>query len=171
MRSRVILFCLLVGLGYWTFLYAYPYVVQMGFELKIGKERNRLIHSKLPSPSTPDTPNPDFIYSLVFYDLSNGDLRLTGKIPDGLDYFSIAFYQSNTFFYRLLKSQDFKEDRFEVILSEMHDTTSLGNVKNVVSPSKTGTIIFRYLCKSQGDINYISEMQKKSFLTLVRNDD
>jgi len=171
MRSRVILFFLLVGLGYWTFLYTYPYVVQKAFELKIGKERNTLIHSKLPSPATPDTPNPDFIYTLVFYDLSNGTLRLTGKIPDGLDYFSIAFYQSNTFFYQLLKPQDFREDHFEVILSDMHDTKSTGNVVNVVSPSKTGTIIFRYLCKSQRDTNYISEMQKKSFLTLVRNDD
>ncbi len=171
MKSRVVLFILLGVLGYWTFLYVYPYVVQKAVELKIGKERNSLIHSKLPSPTTPDTPNPDFIYTLVFYDLSNGNLRLTGKVPDGLDYFSIAFYQSNTFFYQLLKPKDFKEGQFEIMLSDMHDFTSSSNVVNVVSPSKTGTIIFRYLCKRQTDINYISEVQKKSFLTLVRNDE
>jgi hypothetical protein len=171
MKSRTILFILLGALGYWTFLYVYPYVVQKGFELKIGKERNSLIHSKLPSPTTPDTPNPDFIYTLIFYDLNNGNLRLTGKVPDELDYFSIAFYQSNTFFYQLLKPKDFKEDQFEIMLSDMYDSASSSNVINVVSPSKTGTIIFRYLCKRQTDINYISEMQRKSFLTLVRNDE
>jgi hypothetical protein len=171
MKSRVIIFVLLVVLGYYTFLFAYPYAIQMAFELKIGKERNRFLHSKLPSPSTPDTPNPDFIYTLVFYDLSRGNLRLAGKIPERLEYFSIAFYQSNTFFYQLLKPQDFKDGQFEIMLSEMHASKSPDNAVHVVSPSKTGTIIFRYLCKSQRDTHYIDEVQKKSFLTLVRNEE
>lgn len=75
----------------------------MAVEYKLDAKKNVLIHTKSPSPSTPYTPNPDLIYSIGFYDLSNGELQLSGDIPVDLAYFSIAFYESNTSHFAIMK--------------------------------------------------------------------
>ena len=78
-----------------------PNIIYKVFHYKIVNNQNvhdnELKHFDIPNDQSRDVvmPNPDFLYSISFYDLSNGDLNLKGKMPDST-YWSVSFYKPNT---------------------------------------------------------------------------
>jgi uncharacterized membrane protein len=136
----------------------------MAIEYKLDAKKNLLIHTKSPSPSTPYTPNPDLIYSIGFYDLSNGELQLSGDIPVDLAYFSIAFYQSNTSHFAILKKESFKHNHFQIALTQNKSLPIDKETVRVVSPTKSGTIIIRYYCRDKKEASQIADIQKNTSL-------
>lgn len=168
MKSRLTIAILLFLLGIWMCLYFYPYFFQQAIEYKLGATKNVLIHTKSPSPATPYTPNPDLIYSVAFYDLYKGDLQLSGLIPDDLAYFSIVFYQSNTSHFAILKKENFKHSHFQITLKQNNSLPSDKETIQVISPTKTGTIIIRYYCRDKKEAGKIAEIQKNTQLFVNR---
>ncbi len=166
MKARLIIGFLLAALGFWSYFVAYPYFIQAAIEWKISKGKNILLHSKLPTSKTPDSPNPDFIYSIAFYDLKDGDLLLTGKVPEGLDYFSIAFYGSNTLFYSIVKP-DQKSDTYAIRLVKKSQRTTDNSQTVIESPSEKGTLILRYMCRNSRDLTSIAKIQEVTRLSSV----
>jgi uncharacterized membrane protein len=164
MRLRFAIAFLLFLLGIWIYVLAYPYLFQLAIEYKLDSKKNVFIHTQSPSPLTPYTPNPDLIYSIAFYDLSKGDVELKGEIPVDLPYFSIAFYQSNTSHFAVLKKESFKDTTFNITLTQHKTLQSNKKGIEVFSPTKTGTLVIRYYCNNKKAASTIAAFQKNTQL-------
>lgn len=101
-------------------------------------------------------PNPDFIYSALFYDVSEKELIVTGLLPDST-YGSIAFYDDRCqpyFVYNNLDTQ--RRGSFALTLSKEDSSASKVHVK-----TNRGVIICRYLLKGDSAYHRMRAYQSK----------
>jgi len=140
-----------------------PNIVYGVFHNKIEKNQsigdNEIKHFDIPNYNSRDVvmPNPDFLYSVSFYDLSSGDLKLKGNMPDST-YWSVSFYKPNTINWYVKNDKEFNSNRLELNLT-------INNTKgeNIIhSPVKKGLMIIRILVekKDQNSIDYYKSLQK-----------
>ena len=140
-----------------------PNIVYGVFHNKIEKnqgiEDNEIKHFDIPNYKSRDVvmPNPDFLYSVSFYDLSSGDLKLKGNMPDST-YWSVSFYKPNTINWYVKNDKEFNSNKLELNLT-------INNTKgeNIIhSPVKKGLMIIRILVenKDQNSIDYYKSLQK-----------
>ena len=140
-----------------------PNIVYGVFHNKIEKNQdigdNEIKHFDIPNYKSRDVvmPNPDFLYSVSFYDLSSGDLKLKGNMPDST-YWSVSFYKTNTINWYVKNDKEFNSNRLELNLT-------INNTKgeNIIhSPVKKGLMIIRILVenKDQNSIDYYKSLQK-----------
>ena len=140
-----------------------PNIVYGDFNNKIEKNKdigdNEIKHFDIPNYKSRDVvmPNPDFLYSVSFYDLSSGDLKLKGNMPDST-YWSVSFYKPNTINWYVKNDKEFNSNRLELNLT-------INNTKgeNIIhSPVKKGLMIIRILVenKDQNSIDYYKSLQK-----------
>ena len=144
-------------------IYYIPNIVYGVFHNKIEKNQgigdNEIKHFDIPNYKSRDVvmPNPDFLYSVSFYDLSSGDLKLKGNMPDST-YWSVSFYKPNTINWYIKNDKEFNSNRLELFLT-------INNTKgeNIIqSPVKKGLMIIRILVenKDQNSIDYYKSLQK-----------
>jgi uncharacterized membrane protein len=101
-------------------------------------------------------PNPDFIYSACFFDLTKNDLMISGEFPDTAKYCSLAFYGDNVQpFYVINNLQGFGK-KYNVRLSGVHRTPNVIQAK-----SKQGVILMRLLITDSFQIDSAKKFQKK----------
>ena len=140
-----------------------PNIVYGVFHNKIEKNQvigdNEIKHFDIPNYKSRDVvmPNPDFLYSVSFYDLSSGDLKLKGNMPDST-YWSVSFYKPNTINWYVKNDKEFNSNRLELNLT-INNTKG----KNIInSPVKKGLMIIRILVenKDQNSIDYYKSLQK-----------
>ena len=140
-----------------------PNIVYGVFHNKIEKNQdigdNEIKHFDIPNYKSRAVvmPNPDFLYSVSFYDLSSGDLKLKGNMPDST-YWSVSFYKPNTINWYVKNDKEFNSNRLELNLT-------INNTKgeNIIhSPVKKGLMIIRILVenKDQNSIDYYKSLQK-----------
>ena len=140
-----------------------PNIVYGVFHNKIEKNQgirdNEIKHFDIPNYKSRDVvmPNPDFLYSVSFYDLSSGDLKLKGNMPDST-YWSVSFYKPNTINWYVKNEKEFNSKKLELNLT-------INNTKgeNIIqSPVKKGLMIIRILVenKDQNSIDYYKSLQK-----------
>jgi len=140
-----------------------PNIVYEVFHNKIEKNQsigdNEIKHFVIPNHKSRDVvmPNPDFLYSVSFYDLSSGDLKLKGDMPDST-YWSVSFYKPNTINWYVKNDKEFNSNKLELNLT-------INNTKgeNIIhSPVKKGLMIIRILVenKDQNSIDYYKSLQK-----------
>ena len=140
-----------------------PNIVYGVFHNKIEKNQsigdNEIKHFDIPNYKSRDVvmPNPDFLYSVSFYDLSSGDLKLKGNMPDST-YWSVSFYKPNTINWYVKNDKEFNSNKLELNLT-------INNTKgeNIIhSPVKKGLMIIRILVenKDQNSIDYYKSLQK-----------
>ena len=140
-----------------------PNIVYGVFHNKIEKNQgirdNEIKHFDIPNYKSRDVvmPNPDFLYSVSFYDLSSGDLKLKGNMPDST-YWSVSFYKPNTINWYVKNDKEFNSNMLELNLT-------INNTKgeNIIhSPVKKGLMIIRILVenKDQNSIDYYKSLQK-----------
>lgn len=140
-----------------------PNIVYGVFHNKIEKNQsigdNEIKHFDIPNHKSRDVvmPNPDFLYSVSFYDLSYGDLKLKGNMPDST-YWSVSFYKPNTINWYVKNDKEFNSNKLELNLT-------INNTKgeNIIhSPVKKGLMIIRILVenKNQNSIDYYKSLQK-----------
>jgi len=140
-----------------------PNIVYGVFHNKIEKNQgirdNEIKHFDIPNYKSRDVvmPNPDFLYYVSFYDLSSGDLKLKGNMPDST-YWSVSFYKPNTINWYVKNDKEFNSNRLELNLT-------INNTKgeNIIhSPVKKGLMIIRILVenKDQNSIDYYKSLQK-----------
>jgi uncharacterized membrane protein len=140
-----------------------PNIVYEVFHNKIENNQsigdNEIKHFDIPNHKSRDVvmPNPDFLYSVSFYDLSSGDLKLKGDMPDST-YWSVSFYKPNTINWYVKNDKEFNSNKLELNLT-------INNTKgeNIIhSPVKKGLMIIRILVenKDQNSIDYYKSLQK-----------
>lgn len=153
--------------SYHLTIYLIPNIVYSVFHYKILNNQkvkdNEIKHFNIPNHQSRDVvmPNPDFLYSTSFYDLSLGDLNLKGKMPDST-YWSVSFYKPNTVNWFVKNDQEFKGNNLDLKL-----TYSNSNDENsIVSPVKKGFMIIRILVEKKDDksLNYYKSLQKSIIL-------
>ena len=165
--KKLILYLLLsfiVSYGSYNFtIIMIPNIIYKVFHYKIVNNQNvhdnELKHFDIPNDQSRDVvmPNPDFLYSTSFYDLSNGDLNLKGKMPDST-YWSVSFYKPNTVNWFVKNDNEFIDNNLD-----MKITLSNSDQENsIVSPVKKGFMIIRILVekKDKKSIDYYKALQK-----------
>lgn len=104
-------------------------------------------------------PNPDFLYVASGYNLWNGPIRVTGKMPDST-YSSVAFYADNTLNYYIRNDRQTPDKKYNFILTRNEeDKAKYPNEEVIVSPSELGTIITRTLIDKPENIEQLKEVQ------------
>lgn len=163
-------------LGYFTTIYFIPYLVMSKLEQRM-EENNRGINQFFHSPLIDATsrsvvrPNPDFLYSIGAYDLSDGSIKITGEIPDST-YWSIAFYQDNTVNYYIKNDQQFKSKNIKLVLIPKGTTYTPTEGEEVVeAPLDKGVILTRLLLpnRKESTIKVFQDLQKTFKIELIKS--
>ena len=146
-------------IGYYGFLYEFPYIVQRIAETRFGKP-NRLIAKGIVTDTSRSVvaPNPDFLYSAASFDLAAGPLRLSGTLPDST-YFSLSFYQKNTSNFYVINDRNLSKN-FDIVLVEKGKPAPKTNAQIVFSPSVKGTALVRILWYDQKQLPALIAIQK-----------
>jgi len=140
-----------------------PKIVYEVFHYKIEKNQNikdnEIKHFDIPSDQSRNVvmPNPDFLYSTIFYDLSEKDLNINANMPDST-YWSVSFYKPNTINWFVKNDQEFDTNNLDLTLT-FNDSKS----ENVItSPVEKGFMIIRILIekKDQKSIESYRTLQK-----------
>ena len=140
-----------------------PNIVYAVFHYKIEKNQNikdnEIKHFDIPSDQSRNVvmPNPDFLYSTIFYDLSEKDLNINANMPDST-YWSVSFYKPNTINWFVKNDQEFVTKNLDLTLT-FNDSGSENVIK---SPVKKGFMIIRILVekKDQKSIELYRTLQK-----------
>jgi len=140
-----------------------PNIVYEVFHNKIEKNQsigdNEIKHFDIPNHKSRDVvmPNPDFLYSTIFYDLSEKDLNINANMPDST-YWSVSFYKPNTINWFVKNDQEFVTKNLDLTLT-FNDSGSENVIK---SPVKKGFMIIRILVekKDQKSIKLYRTLQK-----------
>lgn len=120
----------------------------------------------LPFPEEDDRavvmPNPDFAYVSMFYDVEQGPLHITGKMPDST-YWSVALYEPNTSNHFVKNDLQFRSSELNLVIgSENQKTTSIDGAELINSPTTEGFLLFRILGtkRTQEEKEEIIELMK-----------
>ena len=140
-----------------------PNIVYAVFHYKIEKNQNikdnEIKHFDIPSDQSRNVvmPNPDFLYSTMFYDLSEKNLNINANMPDST-YWSISFYKPNTINWFVKNDQEFVTNNLDLTLT-FNDSESENVIKSTV---KKGFMIIRILVekKDQKTIESYRTLQK-----------
>lgn len=162
-------------LGYFATVYYIPYLVMSKFEDKILMQTqgvNQVYYSSLVDEKSRNVvrPNPDFLYSVGFYNLSKGNCKVTAEIPDST-YWSIAFYQDNTVNYFVKNDQQFKNKKVNLVIIPKGKTyTPKQNEEVIQSPTKKGVILTRLLLtkKDETSIKKFKKLQKSFKIKIIK---
>jgi len=165
--KKVIFYLLMLFLGsfgsYHLTINFIPKIVYEVFHYKIEKNQNikdnEIKHFDIPSDQSRNVvmPNPDFLYSTIFYDLSEKDLNINANMPDST-YWSVSFYKPNTINWFVKNDQEFDTNNLDLTLT-FNDSKS----ENVItSPVEKGFMIIRILIekKDQKSIESYRTLQK-----------
>ena len=124
---------------------------------------NEIKHFDIPSDQSRNVvmPNPDFLYSTIFYDLSEKDLNINANMPDST-YWSVSFYKPNTINWYVKNDREFDTNKLDLTLT-LNDSKS---EDFITSPVKKGFMIIRILVekKDKESINYYKSLQKNIIL-------
>jgi uncharacterized membrane protein len=93
---RVFLFVLIVAAVQHLFISFVPDIIFAIAQYRKPQPVNTIIHATQPDAQMRKVvlPNPDFIYSACFYDVTENDLVISGEFPDTSQYCSLAFYDN-----------------------------------------------------------------------------
>lgn len=134
-------------MGYKGFIHYYPQLLFLGAKYKIGGKENTLKHAKLPDDTSRFVvkPNPDFLYSTRFYDLTNGPLLIEADVSID-SYWSVALYLPNTVNFYVQNSDALNDDKFQLYLydKEVDACAPLG-VTKIKPKAPKGLVLFRFL--------------------------
>lgn len=88
-------------------------------------------------------PNPDFVYSAIFYDVSQHDLVISGELPDSSQYACIAFYADDMQPYYVVNNQKGLIGAYQFRLSK--DAGSKDDLTRIQTKTTQGSILVRLL--------------------------
>ena len=90
-------------------------------------------------------PNPDFAYISMFYDLNNGPVHVSGKMPDST-YWSVALYEPNTSNHYVKNDMQYGTSDLDIVVApEGISYKSKKESEVIVSPTIEGFLLFRIL--------------------------
>lgn len=147
------------------------YVPNLLFQVAVkvsGKPYNTLIHAPRTDARLRKVvlPNPDFIYSAIFYDVSESDLILTGEFPDTSQYACVGFYGNDIQPYKVMNNQHTSLKNFRFIVSN----SAVNNNDPFMVQAKTtkGSILIRMLVTDSAQLVQAKKIQQGLRLEMGR---
>ncbi|HWB65022.1 MAG TPA: DUF1254 domain-containing protein [Chitinophagales bacterium] len=161
MKKTIWLFIIGIALAAVTQWAVVKYIPNAIYRIAVhrsGKEANRWINAPKTSASLRRVvlPNPDFVYSALFYDVSEHDIIITGFLPDS-NYASVSFYDNRCqpwYVYNNLSHH--RAGPFWFRLSRH----GLKGVNELQAKTNRGVILCRYLSKTDSTYAQMQAYQK-----------
>lgn len=140
--GRVFLFACIVASTQQLFILCEPHLIFAIAQFRKPQPVNTVIHARQPDAQMRQVvlPNPDFIYSACFYDVSDHDLIIRGEFPDTSQYCSLAFYDNTTQPFFVSNNLHGMAKNYSIRL-KAHNKGPHG----VVAKTKRGVILMRLL--------------------------
>ncbi len=155
--KRVVLFAVIVFAVQYLFIAAVPSLVFAIAKVRKPQPMNTVYHAGKTDAGMREVvlPNPDFIYSACFFDLSKNDLVITGEFPDTSQYCSLAFYDDNAQpWYVRNNLQGFK-NKYSIRLSSVNRV-----VRTLRAKTKQGTVLMRILVTDPAQMANAKRLQQ-----------
>jgi uncharacterized membrane protein len=148
--------------GYFLTIFITPRYILLKIKFNSGSKMNVPVYSDMMTEKDRHVvmPNPDFLYVASGYNLLNGPIRISGKMPDS-SYSSVSLYADNTLNYFIRNDRQTPDKKYSFILTRNEeDKTKYPNEEVVVSPSEFGTILTRILIDKPENIERLKEVQQ-----------
>lgn len=152
--KKILIYLALIGVlstgFYYLTLFFIPNAIYMIAAMRLKKQQNaevnELIYTALPRDEARAVvmPNPDFMYALSFYDVSEQPLRLSGNMPDST-YWSVAFYQPNTINWYIKNDMQYGTDQLDLIIVKEGTSITDATTEIAHSPLDKGMLLIRIL--------------------------
>jgi uncharacterized membrane protein len=135
---------------------------------------NEFTHGSLLDPDTGASSvygSPDIIYSMAFYDLTKGLVRLHCVVPTTGNYWSVSLYAWNLENFFVENDSAIPAREFDLVLAKK-DTSyqPRANERLLISPTTKGAVFLRAVISARDDreqLALIAAAQKKSRIELL----
>ena len=105
-------------------------------------------------------PNPDFIYTIIPYDLSKGNLQISTPVPSNDRYWSIHAHNRNTDAFYKITNTEIDKDDFQFIISK--DKTFKHNLPIAYASSNNGVILIRLTMKYFNEYDALDNFRRST---------
>ncbi len=166
--GRVILFVIIVAAVQNLFIAFVPNLIFAVAQLRKPQPVNTVIHAGKTDASLRKVvlPNPDFIYSACFYDVSNNDLLITGELPDSTQYCSLSFYDNSVQPYYVRNNLQGFKNKYVIRLSSVGRTQ-----RTLKAKTKKGAVLMRILASDSNQVAMARRLQKTFTVRVIPQND
>jgi len=105
-------------------------------------------------------PNPDFIYTIIPYDLRKGNLYVSMPVPSDDRYWSIHAHNRNTDVFYKITNTEIDNDTFEFIISK--NQALKHNLLIAHASSSKGIILVRLTMKDFNEYNELDKFRRST---------
>jgi len=112
-------------------------------------------------------PNPDFIYTLIPYDLKKGNLLVSAPVPSDDRYWSIHAHNRNTDAFYKITNTEIDGDRFKFLVTR--DRNLRSDLSVAYASSNKGLILFRLTMKNFKEYSILDEFRRSTNRKYVEN--
>jgi len=105
-------------------------------------------------------PNPDFIYTLIPYDLKKGNLLVSAPVPSDDRYWSIHAHNRNTDAFYKITNTEIDGDRFKFLVTR--DRNLRSDLSVAYASSNKGLILFRLTMKNFKEYSILDEFRRST---------
>ena len=112
-------------------------------------------------------PNPDFIYTLIPYDLKKGNLIVSAPVPSDDRYWSIHAHNRNTDAYYKITNTEIDGDYFKFLVTR--DRNLNPELPVAYASSNKGLILFRLAMKNFNEYSILDEFRRSTNRKYVEN--
>ena len=112
-------------------------------------------------------PNPDFIYTLIPYDLKKGNLLVSAPVPSDDRYWSIHAHNRNTDAFYKITNTEIDGNRFKFLVTR--DRNLRSDLSVAYASSNKGLILFRLTMKNFKEYSILDEFSRSTNRKYVEN--
>ena len=112
-------------------------------------------------------PNPDFIYTLIPYDLKKGNLLVSAPVPSDDRYWSIHAHNRNTDAFYKITNTEIDGYRFKFLVTR--DRNLRSDLSVAYASSNKGLILFRLTMKNFKEYSILDEFRRSTNRKYVEN--
>jgi uncharacterized membrane protein len=153
----VLVFGLLVWLTQYLFIANVPKLIFAIAKHRKPVDMNTVYHAGKTDATMRKVvlPNPDFIYSACFFDLSKKDLLITGQFPDTSQYCSLAFYGDDVQPYYVRNNLQGFKPNYSIRLSYVNREQ-----RTLRAKTKQGVVLMRVLVTDSAQVANAKRIQQ-----------
>jgi uncharacterized membrane protein len=153
---RIFLFGVIMWVAQYLFIQYVPNIIFGIAQLRKPQPVNTVMHNGKTDATMRKVvlPNPDFIYSACFYDLTNNDLMITGEFADSTQYCSLAFYGDDVQPYYVRNNMQGFKPKYTIRLSAVNRVT-----RTLRAKTKKGVVLMRILATTPQQIAIAKQLQ------------
>ncbi len=112
-------------------------------------------------------PSPDLLYSVCPFDLTDGALHVTAKVPPST-YWSVSIFDANTNNFFVKNDKQAKGSVDLMVMLPMTDVKMPSGTQQVLSPSAKGLVLFRTLISDEKSFAAIDAVRRTANCEFLR---